>query len=1520
MNRTSNSFVTQWVACSLVACFAISTAFAAGTDISNVPLASGTPLPPNVLFTLDNSGSMDFDFLPDNVDPAGFTDLGVTSTSPANPCMTDSNGSTFAHCERGEPPHEAGGSNGSNGVSYDPTLRYLPGVTSTGALKLNAGTTPPGSFTPFTAVPNDAYGTTPGTANLVTGSGVIITGGGAGAFDKRYCNSAGTPACRRNGATDATAAVITAAGVLDTEGNSMTAGQFPYRANVSSSSVRSFGMPEMMTTGNFGRSATTVTVTTPGKPVLAVNDLVWVSTSAAALNVTCTAVKTVGANSFTYLTGSSGTVAATAGVYRKCGTGTWTRPNNGTTITVTITSGDGLQTNDQLIIDSDNNNQDKTSAVAVTVSGNTFTYTGSNNGTLLGSLVWVRTGLYNVLTAAPSPVSPTAYTITPIEYCSDVNLTTCVEVIPPAAPPAGFNPAYVRFCKTQVDAIAPGAISGSSGSPATARCQAKYTNTSGLPLYQFARYGRFNRESIISSTLTPNFGNRPARTDCAAVPVCSYAEEMENFSRWYTYYRTRMQMMKTAAGRAFQTFVSNPSATPPRPDTLRVGFITINSPTSNYLRITNFNATQAASWYNVLYNTNPGGGTPLREALSRAGWIFAGKMNTGLTSGIPAADDPMQASCQRNFSILTTDGFWNGNAGQTLSGATIGNLDSTLSAAGTDRLVSREGGVYDGGSSLGATGTLADVAQYYFQTDLRGTGAGPLTSPSTTPAGGDVSTNDVPAQAGNKDFLTTQHMVTFTLGLADGLMRYDPNYETASSGDFFNIAGATSNACFWAPGLVCNWPVPAADNPSALDDLWHAAVNGRGTFYQALNANALAQSLSNTLGNLNAQTAAAAASATSSPNITQTDNQIFSTTYQTNTWSGKVFAQTIDPVTGNVNPAIQWQADDRILSQTGPSSDTRRILMLNPLTNGLMDFTWANIQANTVAGTEKNFFQNKCSSPAPNAAMTQCGSLTTVTKAIADSGANMIGFLRGQSANESGPGCLICAYRDRQELDPVTNAVTQTVFGDTINAKPAFVRAAIFDYADAVTPTYASFQTSMASRAPRLYVGANDGYLHSFNANTGDEVWAYAPRFLLPGLYQLADTAYSANHRFYVDGSPETGDVFDVSAGAWKTILVGGAGAGGRGFYALNVTSETNPLPLWEFCADSTLCTRNDPDLGLSYGNPVIGKRASDGKWVVVLSSGLNNNVNSGTGGGFFFVLDAITGSVLNKIPTQLSGANVGTLGTPSGLMKIAGYYDNALEDATFTYVYGGDQLGNIWRMDMTVSPPTVLHIAALKDAAARAQPITTRMALTHIGANRVLYQGTGRYLGASDLSDPGAASGIAFQQSIYAIKDKVINAATDYGNIRTGGNLVVQTLTNASSTTRTTSTLPVDWNTKDGWMIDLNPGNTSPGERINVDPELIIGTLVIASNIPTTSAACTVGGNSFLYQFDFKTGQYVLTSLNNVAGQLLGGLTVGMAIVQLPSGTIKDIVTTADTRKVSPPVNIGAATAYIKRFSYRER
>jgi type IV pilus assembly protein PilY1 len=551
--------------------------------------------------------------------------------------------------------------------------------------------------------------------------------------------------------------------------------------------------------------------------------------------------------------------------------------------------------------------------------------------------------------------------------------------------------------------------------------------------------------------------------------------------------------------------------------------------------------------------------------------------------------------------------------------------------------------------------------------------------------------------------------------------------------------------------------------------------------------------------------------------------------------------------------------------------------------------------------------------------MTQCTGLSAGQQATVNNGTSLLGFLRGWTGDEG------TIFRTRQYIDTANNnAIIDTVLGDTISAKPAFVRNPTFSYADAVTPTYSTFASANASRTAMVYVGANDGYLHAFNANTGVETWAYTPRFLLPELYQLADSGYSNSHRYYVDGSPETGDIYDTTALAWKTILVGGTAGGGKGFYALDITDPANPKGLWEFCADSTLCSHSDADLGLSYGNPVIGKRSYDGRWVVVVTSGLNNTT---TGLGYFYVLDAVTGAVLNKIST-----GVGTATTPSGLMKVAPFFDTALTDASFRYIYGGDQQGNIWRLDVNTATPTVLHIASLKDGSspARVQPITTRPALTHIGTDRIIYVGTGRFLGSPDLTDPGAASGIAWQQSLYAFKDKNLDysaAPLNYASLRADTNMVRQSLTSLGPSERGVTTNAVDWASKDGWFIDFNPVFSgvadSPGEGVNlVDPRLILGTVLVTTNAPSQgSSSCSVGGSSYAYNFDFKTGQAVASAAGGVAGRSLGGsITVGVAVVQIPSGAIKSIVTGADTSKTTQDVSTSNSGASVSRFSYRVR
>jgi len=1601
----TKTLAKKTAACFIAACMVAQPALGALTDISTVPLgtAAGAGYLPNLLFTLDNSGSMDWDFLPDYVNPS-------TSNVTSFPCMNDSTGST--DCQLGDPPYAAGGQFAMNGVGYDPNFNYLPGLDSNGQPHL----TPP--LDP-TKVPNDAYLTGTGTTDVTSN-----------VQDRRFCNNANPPApgsapCKRNGANDATGLVLASGGtdVSTPTAHTLAAGQFPYRTHSSNSSTLIFGLPEMMSIGTFirntagtfvGAPTSTVRVTTTEQHGIVTGDLVF--TNVTNMAVTCVAVTKLDNNNFTYNTGAN-TAQNRTGFFRKCvnlGNNTFVRAAGSTTVTVT-SNNHGMAVND--VITTANLSVANMNATSVTatsgrvtaVTANSFDYTSTASTAQSLSGSWVRTGLYNIAKNVNGPA--VAYTITPVEYCTDINLTNCTEYIPPAVPPAGTFPAYVRFCKTQADAFAPGAVTGTSGTPATARCQAKFVDITGIQ-YRFPRYGWFKRDTIASGVTT--YGSRPSRSDCATPPTCSYNEEIQNYSRWFTYYRKRMQMMKTSAGRAFLPFVSNPSSTPPKPDRLRVGFITIhvadsggvveNPPAGSgdfrqYLRLDTFNTTQATKWYKKFYEQDSNNATPLREALSRAGWIFAGKLDQGLTKGIPASHDPVQASCQRNYTFLTTDGFWNGNAGQTLAGGAIGNRDNVNNQlippyVSPNFMVSRASGTFDGnllpgttaGGSPGGSGTLADVAMYYYETDLRPAGS---TSPSTTPAGGDVSTDNVQAKSGSVDFAIHQHMNTYTIGLADGLMRYTPDYDDPlKPSDFNSIKNGLPAAgnCFWTTGsTTCNWPTPQENNQSALDDLWHAAVNGRGKFYSALNPTALSTGLSSALNNLNVSTASAAAAATSSPQVSQQGTKAFSTLYQTSTWSGEVYAQNIDPQTGVVltanlpNDGKVWEAQKLLVTKA--NAGTRKLLTYDigqkavppsvpaiaPVATKLKDFRWTAAGNGALYNSEKSaYFLNKCS---PLGTMSQCSTLTPLQLLTANDGSSLVDYLSGKATFEGS------VFRDRAEID-ATGAPVQTVLGDIVNSQPLFIRPPFFDYSgtrpnghgEASPPDgagmegpelYKDFQKNNATRPGALLVGANDGFLHAFDPTDGQEMWAYTPRFLMPNLYQLADTGYPGQHRFYVDGTPELADVFDKAAGKWRTIVVGGTNAGGRGFYALDVTDPKNPRALWEFCANPTLCPddygsnldRSDQDLGYSYGNPVIGRRIIDGRWIVVVTSGLNNAgaaASDGNGKGYFYVLDALSGEILHKILAD-EGNSVGSTTTPSGLMKIGAYYPSGLDDPLFLYVYGGDQQGNVWRVDL--SDPTkpmaaypavtsgatwVRRLATLKDADGRIQPITARPAGTHLGnlpydkdATRIYYVGTGRYVGNSDLSDPSAASGLAWQQTIYGIRDQIDNPRAGWNpaakSFREGGSFVVQQdlALSGGGPDRTISKKDVDWKTQDGFFVDLNPklidktAGDSPGERVVLDVRLVLGTLIFTSTIP--KSGCEPGGDSFQYFLDFKTGGYVGNDATAISGVHIGSFLVGTAVEQTADDLVKTLNKTVsgDNRTAAIPTDpkfLG------QRFSFRER
>ena len=482
-------------------------------------------------------------------------------------------------------------------------------------------------------------------------------------------------------------------------------------------------------------------------------------------------------------------------------------------------------------------------------------------------------------------------------------------------------------------------------------------------------------------------------------------------------------------------------------------------------------------------------------------------------------------------------------------------------------------------------------------------------------------------------------MTTFTLGLgARGKMVFDPSYQSAITGDYVAIKNgstATASVCTWQnASTVCNWPIPASNSVNNIDDLWHTAVNGRGTYFSATNPDSLALGLSAALAGVSARTGSSAAATTSTAFITQGDNFLFSSSYVSLNWTGELIRKQLDPTTGAVLVTADWSAKTKLDTQTAAVTDSRNIYMFdNTAASQLKSFIWSNLSV-----TQRTYFDLSKIQLLSQSCGSDSTCLSTADQSLA-ADTNLVNYLRGQRGNEGALADNTKYYRQRINI-----------LGDIVDSESVYVRGAVASFNDI---GYSAFSSSAAitARKAMVYVGANDGMLHAIRATDdpstaainegGQEDWAYIPSMVLSNLYKLADKNYGLNHQFFVDGSPAVADICFrncTTAGAsdWKTILVGGLNLGGMGYYALDITDPANPKALWEF---------TDSNLGYSYGNPKIVK-LKDGTWVVVISSGYNNT--AGDGQGHLFILNANTGAIIHNMTT-----GVGSTSTPSKIGRI---------------------------------------------------------------------------------------------------------------------------------------------------------------------------------------------------------------------------------------------------------------------------
>ncbi|MFU8838495.1 MAG: pilus assembly protein [Thiohalomonadaceae bacterium] len=503
-----------------------------------------------------------------------------------------------------------------------------------------------------------------------------------------------------------------------------------------------------------------------------------------------------------------------------------------------------------------------------------------------------------------------------------------------------------------------------------------------------------------------------------------------------------------------------------------------------------------------------------------------------------------------------------------------------------------------------------------------------------------------------------------------------------------------------------------------------------------------------------------------------------------------------------------------------------------------------------------------------------------------------------------------------------------TLLGDIVNSDPWFVGQENYGYVTLPGQEgidYLEFinKPEIKNRTPMIYVGANDGMLHAFNAGKsvdggGVEMFAYVPKAVYPNLNKLTDPDYT--HQYYVDGAPRSGDVYiDVGAGKeWRTILVGSVGAGGRGVYALDVTDPDNFGPsnvLWEFGHSNDACeegtSRSCREVGELIGQPSI-VRLNNGRWGVVFGNGYNSASRSAS----LFIVDAETGVLIRHFrtvsPSEENDLVEGT--TPISITSRYGAdYSNGMStpvvvdydgDRIADRIYAGDLYGNLWRIDIrdndvantdnaddwgfpwttthegTGGPDPRRHPLPLFQAVDRVgipQPITAKPQVGRTDGGYMVYFGTGKYFSAGDNIVTSIIASDPQVHTMYGIKD-----ADSDTRVTSRALLLEQQITHQMHETFTNDDGDsFDWDlrvvsnhlmgTQPGWALDLIPPPhiVGEGERVVSVPLLWRDRLIFVTLIPDPNP-CAYGGTGWMMEIDPKTGgrlAYSVFDLNRDRG-----------------------------------------------------
>lgn len=550
------------------------------------------------------------------------------------------------------------------------------------------------------------------------------------------------------------------------------------------------------------------------------------------------------------------------------------------------------------------------------------------------------------------------------------------------------------------------------------------------------------------------------------------------------------------------------------------------------------------------------------------------------------------------------------------------------------------------------------------------------------------------------------------------------------------------------------------------------------------------------------------------------DTNVYQATFDNQKWQGQVVAYNLKTSgnDGNVN-AVVWDAAQLM------QRNSRELFSYNPAkaSNRGVVFDWDNLS---------NAQQE----------VLQAGQSASV-------GEKRVSWIKGADNDEGDSG----PFRVRDKI-------LGDIVHSNINFRGKFTNYGYKQLAGPEGASYAAFLTQKRATTASLYVGANDGMLHAFNADSGRELFAYVPNEIFDKFANLSHIKYGCKesdcipHEYSVDGKSTVADAYFDDA--WHSVLVGTLGLGGKGLYALDVTDPSNFSAsdvLWEVSVNQSPDNAGVYEMNMGYSQPTPSVvKMKNGKWAAIVGNGYGSSQQR----AMLFIIDIETGHLIKSIDTKYGSSVLHNgLSSPTPV-------DSDGDFITDT-IYAGDLQGNLWAFDVSSSnkddwgvkygssaAPKPLFRACEDVDCVQPQAIT---APPQVGRNPnaglMVYFGTGKYF---DLSD-NQLSGTPGIDTVYGIQDKgaVVSGRTKLVEQE----ILAEIAVSSDLVSRVTSTNPVDYSSQKGWYMDLiSPPNSKNGERVIAQPLLREGRLVFITMIP--SEVCEWGGQSWLMELDALNGR----------------------------------------------------------------